>query len=103
MEIVTLLIGVGLSVMANLTTPQVKKLVSAKKANWEPLKKLFIRSFYKSLDYHEKLYDDTAEKIVKSIRKQVKKNDLTLLSLFSRHSGGLDNFLSSLKIFLFPR
>ncbi|NIM18483.1 MAG: NACHT domain-containing protein [Candidatus Aminicenantes bacterium] len=97
MGIETALISFGLSVMSNLTTPMVKKLVSSKKANWEPLKKLFMRSFCKSLDYHEKLYDKSAKEIVKDIREAVKKDEFKLLSIFSSYSGGFDHFLSSLK------
>lgn len=97
MEITTALLSFGLSVLANLTTDQIRKLLISKKFDGEPLKKLFIKSFYKSLQYHAELYDDSAKKIVKKIRATVKKDELKLLSVISRHTGGLDHFLSSLK------
>lgn len=97
MEITTALLSFGLSVLANLTTGEIKKVLSSKKFDGEPLRNLFIKSFFKSLQYHEELYDDYAKKIVKKIRAAIKKDELKLLSVISRHTGGLDHFLSSLK------
>jgi hypothetical protein len=97
MEPTTSLLSFGLSVLANLTTDQIRKLLVSKKFDGEPLRNLFIKSFYKSLQYHKELYDDYAKKIVKKIRAAVKKDELKLLSIISRHTEGLDHFLSSLK------
>lgn len=97
MEPTTALLSFGLSVLANLTTDQIRKLIKSKKFDGEPLKNLFIKSFYKSLQYHEKLYYGYSEKIVKKIRTTVKKDELKLFSVISRHTGSFDNFLSSLK------
>ena len=97
MEPTTALLSFGLSVLANLTTDQIRKLSISKKFDGEPLRNLFIKSFFKSLQYHEELYDDYAKKIVKKIRAAVKRDELKLLSVISRHTGGFDNFLSSLK------
>ncbi|UCH96713.1 MAG: NACHT domain-containing protein [Candidatus Aminicenantes bacterium] len=97
MEITTALLSFGLSVLANLTTGEIRKLLSSKKFDGEPLRNLFIKSFYKSLQYHEELYDDYAKKVVKKIRAAVKKDELKLLSIISRYTEGFDNFLSSLK------
>jgi len=63
MGIEAALLSFGLSALADITTDQVKKLIASRKIEWEPLKGLFIKSFYKSLDYHDKRYDDSAKKV----------------------------------------
>ncbi len=95
------LLNIGLSVLANLATDPVKNLVHkfsrSKELEKVPLKDLFIKAFYQSLDYHDAHYDESAKKAVKRIRAAFKKNEPKLLAIISRRTGDSERFLSSLK------
>lgn len=100
MEMTAALVSIGLSVIANLATDPIKKLLQKLTRSKElevPLQDLFINAFYQSLDYHDAYYDETAKKAAARIRAAVKKDEFKLLSIISRHTGGIDRFLSSLK------
>lgn len=95
------LLNIGLSILANLATDPVKNLLHkfsrSKELEEVPLKDLFIKAFYQSLDYHDAHYDETAQKDVECIRAAVKKNESKLLAIISRRTDATDRFLSSLK------
>ena len=91
------LIAYGLSVLANITTEQIKKISLSGKFNREPLRDLYLKSFYTALDYHEKAYDESAKKITKKIRRAIKKDNSKLISILCTYSGGFEDFLSSIK------
>lgn len=85
MEPLTLtLLGYPLSVFANLSYDALKKI--SNKTNLNFLKKLFLKAFYKSLDIHSELYDDTARKISTGLKKSIKKDEAKLLMLISDFS-----------------
>jgi energy-coupling factor transporter ATP-binding protein EcfA2 len=97
MEPLTLtLLGYPLSILASFTFDQLKKL-SQKIEDINPLKDLFLKAFFTSLDYHDKYYDDYSKEVIGKLRKAVKKDEDKLLIIFSKHSDNFDNFLSLVK------
>jgi hypothetical protein len=96
MDPITLtLLGYPLSILANLTYDQLKKVSAKTKVN--PLKDLFVAAFFKSLDYHDKGYDAYSKERVEILRKAVKKDKTQLLNIFSRHSNNFNTFLSAVR------
>ena len=96
MEPLTLtLIGYPLSVLANFTYDKLKNV--SQKMDVNPLKDLFLISFFKSIEYHGKHYDDYSKEVTEKLRKSVEKDEDKLLLIFSRNSDNFDTFLSSIK------
>jgi len=96
MEPLTLtLIGYPLSVLANFTSDKLKNV--SQKMDVNPLKDLFINSFFKSIKYHGKYYDDYSKDVLEKLRKSVKKDEDKLLLIFSRNSDNFNTFLSSIQ------
>ena len=96
MEALTLtLLGYPISIMANVTYDKLINLSNS--IDIEPLKALLIKSFYKSIDYHNKHYDDYSKKIAKEIRKEVKSDENKLLLIFSKFSEEYGNFISLIR------
>jgi len=103
MEPLTLtLLGYPLSILASFTFDQLKKL-SQKIDDINPLKDLFLKAFFTSLEYHDKYYDDYSKEVIGKLRKAVKKDEDKLLIIFSKHSDNFDNFLSLVKSREFQR
>lgn len=96
MDAITLtLLGYPISIFANSTYDQLKKI--AQKIDVNPLKDLFIKSFFTSLEYHDKYYDEYSKKVIDELRKAVKKDEDKLLSIFSKSSDNFDNLLSLIR------
>ena len=94
MEPLTLtLLGYPLSILASFTSDQLKKM-SQKIDDLSPLKDLFLKAFFRSLDYHDEYYDDYSKEVIGKLRKAVKRAEDKLLILFSKHSDNFDKFLS---------
>lgn len=89
------LIGYPLSVLANFTSDKLKNV--SQKMDVNPLKDLFIDSFFKSIEYHGKHYDDYSKEVLEKLRKSVEKDEDKLLLIFSRNSDNFNTFLSSIK------
>ena len=103
MEPLTLtLLGYPLSILASFTYDQLKKL-SQKIDDINPLKDLFLKAFYTSLEYHDKYYDDYSKEVIGKLRKAVKKDEDKLLIIFSKHSDDFNKFLSLVKSREFQR
>ena len=77
------LLGYPLSVLANLTYDHLKEISTKIQIN--PLKRLFVAAFFKSLDYHDRGYDDYAKQEIGKLRRAVKKDNGKLLKICSKH------------------
>jgi len=101
MVLTEILLSIGFSVMANFATDGVKKLSKAfsgsKFFQENSLRKLFIKSFYKALDSHNESYDQRSKVVTEKLRVLVKKDESIFIGIISRESGGMDNFLASLR------
>lgn len=96
MDALTLtLLGYPLSILANSTYDQLKRI--SQKIDVNPLKNLFLKSFFTSLEYHDKYYDEYSKKVIKELRETIKKDENKLLTIFSKHSDGFNNFISLIK------
>ena len=103
MELLILtLLGYPLSILANFTYDQLKKL-SHKIEDINPLKDLFLKAFYTSLEYQDKYHDDYSKKIIGKLREAVEKDEDKLLMIFSKHSDNFNNFFSLVKSRNFQR
>lgn len=62
------------------------------------LKKLFIKSFFKALDFHEKTHDDYSSKIINKLRKNIEKDKSNLFFIFTKladnNSGDIFSLMS---------
>ncbi|MEM9272148.1 MAG: hypothetical protein AAGA80_04165, partial [Cyanobacteria bacterium P01_F01_bin.143] len=89
------LLGYPLSILASLTYDQLKKV--SEEADLNPLKKLFLKAFYTSLEYHDQHYDEYSRKVVAKLRKAVKKDEEKLLKVLSKNSKNFNSFLDLVK------
>ena len=89
------LLGYPLSILASLTYDQLKEV--SKRIDINPLRKLFLDAFYKSLKEHDKHYDDYSKNVVKELRNAIKKDEEKLLRIFSKNSEDFNNFLDLIK------
>ena len=89
------LLGYPLSILASFTYDQLQNL--SQKTDLNPLKELFLKAFYTSLDYHDKYYDEYSKKAVGKLRKAIKKDEEKLLMVFSKNSKDFNNFLDLVK------
>jgi predicted NACHT family NTPase len=75
MEPITLtLLGFPLSIFANITYDQAKKIKERLGGNIS-LEKLYLNSFYKSIDTHKQHYDQFARQVTNRLKKEVKKDE----------------------------
>jgi formylglycine-generating enzyme required for sulfatase activity len=76
------------SLLSSFTHDKIKRL--AEGLEREPLKKLFIRAFKKSLDHHYKKSGD----MLKELKAAVKRNPDRLVEIFEANTGNLHDFLA---------
>ena len=71
MEPLTLtLLGYPLSILASITYDQVKS-IKDRISDITPLKKLYLKSFYKAINIHQKHYDEFSLKITKKLKREI--------------------------------
>ena len=96
MDALTLtLLGYPLGILANSTYDQLKRI--SQKIDVNPLKDLFLKSFFTSLEYHDKHYDEYSIKVVEELKGAVEKDENKLLIIFSRYSDDFNKFLSLIR------
>ncbi|NRX73305.1 hypothetical protein DE153_000086 [Clostridium beijerinckii] len=77
------LAGYPLSIFASFTYDKVYEVINKRKIEVNILNDLFIKSFEKSIDIHNKFYDEYSNKVLTKLRKEIKKNRYILLDIIS--------------------
>lgn len=85
------LLGYPLGILANFTYDQLKKL--SENFEIDSMKTLFLKSFYNSLELHNKQYDNYSKKVVENLKKSIEKNEEKILLIFSRHTQNFENLI----------
>lgn len=76
------LLGYPLSILASITYDQLKN-ISERIGDLTSIEKLYVKCFYKSIDQHNKHFDDFSRKILQEIKKAIKKDESKFLKLIS--------------------
>jgi len=85
------LLGYPISLLANVTHDQLKK-IKVGISDLTAVEQLYLKSFYKAIKEHKKHYDDYSAKVLKKVSKKVKKDEKKFLKSISQDG---DIFLSS--------
>ena len=82
-EPITFLLGYPLSIIANLSTTFVEDYFD--KSDTVPLRKTFLKAFYKSLNDNKSKVDKIGKKSIAEVEKQVKSDEKKLFTIFSNN------------------
>lgn len=94
-DIVLLLLGYPIAIIANFSTEFIKDYFQNQDET--PLKALFIKSFYKSLDNNIKGVDSIGSKAIKTCKEVIKKDEERLFRLISRSIMDVDISLENIR------
>lgn len=79
----SLFLSYPLGIATNLTTDKIKEVIAlAKMDDINPLKELFVKSFFKAFEEHNKHYDELSEKVINKIKREIKRNKEKLFDAF---------------------
>jgi len=81
-EVASALIGIPLSIFANLATTRVESFLSKHAYLTVGLDDLFINSFITTIKEHNKIYDSSSKNSLKQLPQRIKRDKETFLSLF---------------------
>ncbi len=89
--LVMLLLAIPVNLVATLTYALLRDL--SRSIDTEPLKDLFVSSFFQAVKSHNKHYDETSKKLMIPVKRAIRQDKDRLLSAFSRLYTDFNEFL----------
>jgi hypothetical protein len=90
------LLGMPLSIITKITSNKLCKIYEMLDFNLVKLEKLYVDSFIRSIDYHNKYYDDIAKEVGNKIKREIKKDRNKLINIITINNANFDTILKEI-------